>query len=258
MISYNETQYKYVIKTFQRMHMKKFAVIDIRASSKILKSIESLGYKIVFSRPYKGVSKTCSSHPDIFLFRLSNNEIIYAPGTDEKLLDELEKYGITLMEGSEPPEKYYPGEIKYNAVIIGKHLFHRVDSTDKTIIREAEKRNLELVNVRQGYTACSVCLVRSNVIITSDTGIHKEAVKRGIESLLIPPQKNIRLEGVKWGFIGGSTGKIDDHKLAVAGNIMNLESYTQIEKFLREKGVEIINLSDEEVMDLGTIMFFTL
>jgi predicted GTPase len=46
--------------------------------------------------------------------------------------------------------------------------------------------------------------------------------------------------------------------LAVAGNIMNLESYTQIEKFLREKGVEIINLSDEEVMDLGTIMFFTL
>ena len=39
---------------------------------------------------------------------------------------------------------------------------------------------------------------------------------------------------------------------------MNLESYTQIEKFLREKGVEIINLSDEEVMDLGTIMFFTL
>ena len=91
--------------------MKKFAVIDIRASSKILKSIESLGYKIVFSRPYKGVSKTCSSHPDIFLFRLSNNEIIYAPGTDEKLLDELEKYGITLMEGSEPPEKYYPGKL---------------------------------------------------------------------------------------------------------------------------------------------------
>jgi len=238
--------------------MKKFAIIDVRASDKILQSIENLGYEIILAKPYPGVSKSCSSHPDIFLFRLSPGEIIYAPGTDEKLLQQLEKYGITLIEGCERPREGYPREIKYNAIIIGKKLFHRIDSTDRRIIEEAGKRKLELINVRQGYTACSTCLVREDLIITADKGIHREAVKRGIESLLIPLQKNILLEGVDWGFIGGATGRIDDSRLAVAGSIRSLEDWELIEKYLHEKGVEIINLSHERVTDLGTMMFFTL
>lgn len=238
--------------------MKRFAIIDERASEEVMENVLLLGYEVILQKPYSFVSKSCSSHPDISLFRLTNSKIIYAPGTDEEILKKLSDYGITLIQGKDKAGPTYPEEVRYNALVIGENLFHRMDITDEVILSEAKKEKLELVNVRQGYTACSTCLVNDNAIITSDTGIHKAALSKGIDSLLIPPQKNIRLDGVAWGFIGGATGRISDSKLAISGNPKFLNSYDEIISFLKARNVELISLGKAEVIDYGTLMFITL
>lgn len=238
--------------------MNKFAIIDERASIKVCRNVEKLGFEVIFQKPYKHVSKSCSSHPDISLFRLTKNKIIYAPETDEKFLQKLSDKGLILIPGQKKPLSTYPEEIRYNAAVIGRKLFHKLDFTDEIIISEAKKEGFEFINVKQGYTACSTSIINDKTIITSDVGINNAALLKGIDSLLISPQKNIQLEGVEWGFIGGSTGRITDSKLAISGNPKSLESYDRIFKFLIDRNVELISLSDDGVVDLGTIMFFTL
>ena len=43
----------------------------------------------------------------------------------------------------------------------------------------------EIINVKQGYAKCSICVVSDNAIITADKGIAKAAIQNRIDVLEI-------------------------------------------------------------------------
>ena len=88
-----------------------------------------------------------------------------------------------------------------------------------------------MLEVQQGYTKCSICVVSENAIITSDIGIHCKAKESGIDSLLISPGY-IDLPGYKYGFIGGASFKISDNVIAFTGSLDSHPDKDNIEHFL--------------------------
>ena len=76
----------------------------------------------------------------------------------------------------------------------------------------------------------------------------------GIDSLLIPPQKNIRLRGYDYGFIGGCTGLISETQMAFAGDFNLLNSSEIIGKFLEKHGVKPVSLDNSCIHDIGSII----
>jgi len=112
------------------------------------------------------------------------------------------------------------------------------------------------INVNQGYSKCSVCVINENAIITSDLGIAKKCDLFGIDVLVID-DSCISLNGVSHGFIGGSSGLISPELLAVNGNIKLHKNYDNISNFCNKYNVNIISLHCGEIEDIGSIICLT-
>lgn len=232
----------------------KVAIIDGRVSRKIEEKISDFGITLLKTHKHPGVYEAISYHPDIMIHHIGKEDVVYAPGTHPGFLGELCRYGFKLIEGSTPPGLRYPANIAYNAARVGKLVFHNLKHTDPVLKRELERAGVELVHVSQGYAKCSIAVIDENCIITSDTGIARAAEAKGVEVLLIEPEEHILLPGLSCGFIGGSSGLIDKSKWVVTGNIETFKSFHKIFHFLSAKGIEIISASDEQVVDLGSII----
>ena len=102
----------------------------------------------------------------------------------------------------------YPFDISLNALPLdterGHFLLCRSDVLSPEVRRAAESAGREVVNVRQGYTHCSVCTVADGRLITADRGIAEIAEGLGASVLLISPG-GIDLEPYNTGFIGGAS-----------------------------------------------------
>jgi hypothetical protein len=122
------------------------------------------------------------------------------------------------------------------------------------LFRALNNIGLEPIDIKQGYTKCSISVVDENAIITADIGIAREAEKRGIEALLIEPSQGILLPGLDYGFIGGSSGLLDRDIWPVYGDARKLVSFPSIYDFLSKKNIKILSLSDGNVVDLGGII----
>jgi len=71
--------------------------------------------------------------------------------------------------------------------------------------------------------------------------------------LLIDPG-NILLEGQKYGFIGGTNGTLWDGKSIISGRINGHPNKTEILIFFIENKSDLIFLSHNKLIDIGTII----
>lgn len=237
----------------------KFCIADYRTNPIIINRIEALGFEILLMPPNPQLPKRYNGHPDLSLCRISQNEIIYTKSCDERFLMQLQEKGLHLIAGTSEAGGKYPRDIRYNALVIGKYLVHKLNSTDSQLLEEAKKRQMVCLHVNQGYTCCSTAVVRKDIAITADPGICNVLKETGeIQVLKIPPQSQIQLSPGEYGFIGGAGGRIDDTHFAVLGNARLLDSYDEIQRFLDIFGVQLVSLSADKPFDLGTLMFFTL
>ena len=127
------------------------------------------------------------------------------------------------------------------------------ESQKNGINRYIEKNNIKKINVNQGYSKCSICIVDENSIITSDNGIYNECIKHNIDCLLIR-QGYIDLFNMDYGFIGGCSGLLCNDELSFYGDIKKHPDYKKILHFVKSKNKKIISLSDENLLDLGSII----
>ncbi|MCX7922296.1 MAG: hypothetical protein N3B21_09840 [Clostridia bacterium] len=232
----------------------KLAVVDGRISSKVEESLIKHGVNIIKTLKYPLIYDAISQHPDIMLHHVQDKRIIYAPGTSADLLNQLKAYGFELIRGETVLSAKYPGNVAYNVLRIGRLAFHNTKYTDSVLKSELYKIDVEIVDVKQGYSKCAVSIVNENSIITADVGIARTAERKGIDVLLIEPEANILLPGLNNGFIGGSTGLIDENLWAITGSIETLKSAEKIKDFLGKKNIKIAELSDEAIIDIGTIL----
>ena len=138
----------------------------------------------------------------------------------------------------------------YNATALKNYVICNKVYTDKTVL---DSHNKEIINVKQGYSKCNICIVDNNAIITSDNGIAKTVAQKGIDVLKISPGY-IELRKLDYGFIGGATGIIDNNMLAVNGDINSHPDSEQIKVFCHKYNVDIIPLKDGKLVDIGTII----
>lgn len=232
----------------------KLAVVDGRISESIEKSLLQLGIKLIKTFPVRSVHTSVSFHPDIMLHHIHNNLIVCAPDTDQRLVETLCKEGFEICRGKTSLTSEYPGDIAYNVARVGRRAFHNLKYTDCVLRDKLENAGVEFINVNQGYSKCSISIVDECSIITADKGIAKGAEKAGIEVLLIAPDERIMLPGLSSGFIGGSTGLLSNDQWAIAGDINKLKCGKTIIDFLDKKGKTAVSLSNDDVMDIGTIL----
>jgi len=206
-----------------------------------------------FSGPKGKVYKSIESHVDIYFFQVDEKTLIHAPGVGEEVLQTLENSGVKLIEGSSDPTGEYPQTAPYNAVRVGNILFHNLAYTDPVIIEYTRGIGLKIVNSSQGYTRCSVLVVRDDSIITSDVNIAETALKEGLEVLLISPGF-VTLPGENYGFIGGAGGRMTDGRVILLGDIKRHPEGFKIAHFLSERAIEYILVKNTPIFDAGALM----
>ena len=229
-------------------------IISADTSFEIINSLSLNGISVILTSPLKGLSSPLSKHADIQLVNLSEGIIVHSPDVCVELLNVLKNLGFELIQGETSLKNRYPFDIAYNCAIVGSYAFLNTRYSDANLIKLLKRSNIKIIHVNQGYAKCSTCVINSEAIITADVSIHKNAIFEGIDSLLIPPQNNIKLEGYKYGFIGGASGMISENKLAFFGDYKTLEQANIIEKHIAKYGVQAVSLSHEKLVDLGGLI----
>ena len=196
-----------------------------------------------------------SCHPDIYFFQLDEKTVVHAPGVSQGSLKILEKCGVELIKGEEDPGSRYPETVRYNAARVGNLVFGNLEYTDPAIKRAAVDRGLKCVNVKQGYTRCSLLAVNNGAIITADAGIARTAQNEGLKALLIT-QGSVLLPGEKYGFIGGAGGSIKD-AVILLGSIETHPDSGKIRDFVSGNSGRILDVGKGPLYDAGGIMCFT-
>ena len=168
-----------------------------------------------------------SAHPDIFFCKI-NDQIFQAPNL------KLEKQ-LKTQKGSSSVGKQYPDDVKYNICQIGKKIIHNFKYTDSLVNDYINSIGLEKINIKQGYTKCSIAVTSENSCITSDEGIYKTLQKENIDVLLLRDEiihlqdKNKNITNMN-GFIGGSSCIIDN-KFILFGDSDKLNSKSKLVDF---------------------------
>lgn len=240
-------------------------LIDGRVSDEIEKNLNDMGIEVIKTPKCEDVYEAISYHPDIQFFNCGEGKIIVAPNLYEKyekIIDKiyyktknknLEK--IKIIKGEKNIEKKYPNDIPYNVCVVGKYAIHNFEYTDGEVLKFIEEKNLKKIDIKQGYAKCSICVVDEKSIITSDKGI-AEKIKNSdadIECLLIN-EGNIDLFEMNYGFIGGCSGLLSQKEIGFLGKIENHPNFERIKKFLDERNIKIVSLSNKKLIDLGSII----
>lgn len=230
----------------------KNVIVDFRTSQKSVNSLSEMGYNVIKTPKLDCVYNEICGHADIMLHPLCENKIVVCSEAIEYLKDKLPEFELVIGTGKLSPT--YPFDIAYNAARVGRHVFCNEKYTDKTILNYYYEHGFNVINVKQGYAKCSICVISDNAIISSDKGICREALKYGIDALEIT-NKQIKLPGFEYGFIGGATGLIPNQALIVNGDINYLKDSERIIKFCEKYNLKIISLSFDAPVDIGSIIF---
>lgn len=230
------------------------AAVDGRLSPEACASLERLGVGLIKVPCHPSLYGAVSCHPDMLLHHVGGDLIVHAPGIGAGLEASLAEAGFRLVRGAAELSPGYPLDIAYNAARVGRFYFHNLKFTDAVLRKELEKAGVEPVHVEQGYTKCSTAIVDENTIITSDKGIAGAAEKKGVEALLINPAQGILLPGLDYGFIGGATGLVEKHRLAVNGAADGLKSFEAIRLLLSSRNGGLYSLSGLPATDVGSIL----
>ena len=147
----------------------------------------------------------------------------------------------------------YPLDVPFNCVIIGTDFICNSKTVSPQILGVAISRNLRIIDVKQGYTKCSLCPVRENAVITDDSGIEKVLLNNGYDVLKVS-KGSVRLNGFDYGFIGGCSAMISRDILLFLGNFEIHSDKDRIKAFLQNYGITPQSLNGDDLTDIGSII----
>ena len=229
----------------------KNAIVDYRASAKTVGALEKLGFSVVKTPQMTTLYTTICGHSDIMVFKAGEKRIIAEPTVFEYFKNSLPE--VEVVPGKTILNAKYPLDIAYNVALVGDKLFCNEKYTDKEILEFADRNGIKILNTKQGYAKCSICIVSNDAIITSDKNIQIAAEKNKIDVLMVN-DSSIKLEGFEHGFIGGATGLIEKNILAVNGDINHHKDCNRIVDFCKMHKIEVLSLNNGPIIDIGSII----
>lgn len=215
--------------------------------AELIQPLAKIGIKTLLLPDISEVSPYLSGHTDLAVLQLSD-EIYLAGRAGESIQNQLETLGFRTKIITGLGEKY-PSDAILNACKIGDFIIHRQEIS-------AVKNYQNFIDVKQGYSKCNICVLRDDVIITSDVSIERACRAHGFDVLKIEAG-HIDLEGFDTGFIGGATFMISQNTLAFTGTISHHPSYENIMSFLDKHQIEAVYLSSKPIFDIGSAVLLT-
>jgi hypothetical protein len=211
------------------------------------------GIKALPLKPYSRLDLPVCAHADMLLCIIDNRLFCYSDYylENKAIFDEAEKSGYKIIKCAPPISSKYPHDIGLNVVVMGKKIFGNVKYICKEIVDYCKESGYELINVRQGYTACSTLVLDEKNVVTGDISIKNSMEKEGV-SVLLTDDINIVLLGYDHGFIGGSTGVLES-KILVFGETKKLADSAKIKTLADTLKMDIFSILSGDVVDFGGI-----
>lgn len=220
-------------------------IISNKASSEFKNFLTNQNIDFIETIDNPNLDKRIADHPDLSLFVLDSDNIVVVEEVYSYYKDKLSSKN--LIKGSSVFKKY-PKDCIYNLFTFKDFYIHN-DFTEENIERILKEKDYKHLFVKQGYSRCSVILLRES-LLTSDYGIYK-TLKDKVDIILLENDK-IELDGFDQGFIGGTCGIVED-KLVFTGDISRHKSYEIIKKACDRENMEII-YPEIPLVDLGSLI----
>lgn len=233
----------------------KYLLIDERMRDVEKQTLKNLGYELIEIKKSTNVYPEISSHVDIFACKIKD-KVIVEKSAYKMLKNKLNNDENILISGETMISYDYPNDIKYNVCIVGNKAIHNFKYTDSKITQELEKNNFERINVKQGYSNCSIAVIDEKSIILSDRGLYNNLKNSGLDILFLDYIPNIKLfdengeYSQKNGFIGGAISRIGDN-IVVFGDLDKIDYYGNIRNFIESRNLKIIDFEGLDVVDYG-------
>ena len=201
-------------------------------------------------KPYSRLASPVSSHADMLFCILDNVVFCYEDyAVENGLIPAIEDRGYKVMFVSKKCDPVYPNDVALNVLVMGKTLFCNKKTVAKEVVDYASKNGYSVVNVKQGYSACSALAVDENNVITSDTGM-AEVLRANGKNVLLVSNDEIILKGYDKGFFGGASCVVGK-TVYLFGKLEKLKDKNEILEFVSRVGVNIFQISADGVYDFG-------
>ena len=226
-------------------------LVDYKISDKSEEMLTKMGIKVLKTAKLDTLYDSVNGHPDMQIHHIGDNVFV----CEKTLVDYYKRLlpDAVIVSGNSCLTSNYPYDIAYNGVSVGSYFFHYLNYTDSKIIEYYRTNGDKLINVKQGYTKCSVAIINENAIITSDAKIAKIAENLGIEALFTENDQ-ITLKGQNCGFFGGICGKLDKNTMMINGNVKKLRNAESLLNFCQKYNVSFKSLNDSIPEDIGSIL----
>lgn len=238
---------------FIPLNKANIVVVDNRIDEESKLILKKMGLKVITTTKCEDVHKGISYHPDIVMHPVNHNTLVVAPNVFDYYEEMFFGMGIKLIKGEKRLSRNYPNDISYNVGRVHGYAVHNFKYTDEKLLFYLKKENLDFIDIKQGYSKCSMAVVDESAIITSDCAIQKKLIPYGIDVLLIQPG-HIILEGFDYGFIGGCCGNLSKNDIVFSGELDSHPDSYKVFAFLKKYKKNVYFLSKNKLVDLGTII----
>ncbi len=206
--------------------------------AKYIKEKYGSEYKIYTVGKREGNANILETHPDMYMCRMG-------AGAEAEVLTVKD---IAEIRGE------YPENIGYNGVCVGKYFIHNKEYTSERLKNLVERKDLEIISVKQGYTKCNAVVVDEKSLITSDEGMYKSIKNAAAEiDVLLIEKGHVLLEGFDYGFLGGASGRIQN-EIIFNGNLRAHPNFAEIERFISDRNLKVTYFEDYPLTDIGSII----
>lgn len=206
--------------------------------------------KLICLGSCNALSGPVRGHIDLMTAKIGK-QFFVAPETEKLFSGILPRPPIRIREhlGSR-----YPEDVKLSALQAGSYLLCRKDSVSEDVKELALQQGIEIIDVKQGYVCCSVCVCNETTVITDDSSIAKALRDHTSLHFLEVEKGSVELPGYPYGFIGGASGKVGN-TLYFFGNLQRHPQANDIQYFLKENNISFQSLSgNHPLTDIGGIL----
>ena len=193
------------------------------------------------------------NHADMLCSYCGNGRFVFSQNDSAaNLLKNEYNAEISVQEGIMKP---YPTDIALNACFINKYLLCREASLSALLKTHCLNNSIKIINTKQGYSKCSVCVVNENSVITEDEGI-AYLLNNYQCGVLLLNRGGVYLSDRHCGFIGGCSGLLDKNVMFFNGDVKKHSQYAEIKDFLGKRNIEIICSENPRLTDFGGLIPF--
>ena len=195
------------------------------------------------------VSTPISAHSDVLYRKIDNNTII-ASSCQKANFAYLEACGYNVSAFDELSVGYKT-ESFLNFIINSKYIIKNPNTALN--LDDKHTADKKIINVKQGYTSCSVLQVTEQAYITDDENIYNVLSDNNIACLKIK-KGDIELNGYDYGFIGGASVKLDENNILFFGDISDAMDKNNVIDFLNNYGVTAVFINGKKLKDIGSAL----